>query len=254
MTAELHQARVQRLLRAIGDASCGLAGVAEIARDPAILDRKHPVVDDEALFDNAADNLATALFTTLNIIGERPFTAPLIAALADYLDRIWATDTAEEAASGSPVVLPNRTQTKDPNMLNPSSFANINTILLALVNAGGVRPEDQPTVTALLDELKADEASYSTSIAALNSTVSDHESRITAIEDGVNGEAAALEPAPPAAAGSTGSNVDTGAGGAGADTPTPPAGDTPAVVETAVGGAGADSTAQTSTQSAATLS
>ena len=249
----IHAERRRRMFIAIDHLASAISGVNEVASKPGILDPE-PLLSWDLPLDGVLTDLASAMQHVILAVGEPPEFAPLMTALGAFQDGSDQPDTAEEAASGSPVVQSHRTPKEDPNMLNPSSFSKINTVLLAVVNAGGVRPEDQATVNEILAELKADEESYSGSIASLTSSVEDHETRLVALEEGVNGEADALDPPPPAdpsAAGSTTttSNVETSVGGAGTDTTTlTGAGDTTSsAVETSAAGEGSDTTTLTST-------
>jgi hypothetical protein len=77
--------------------------------------------------------------------------------------------------------------------LSQTAFANMTAILEALVHGGGVRTEDNDAVTQALADLKAEEAEES-------GRIDDLETRVAALEDGVNGVETALDPAPAAGA------------------------------------------------------
>ena len=178
--------RRQFLVEAMEEAGYAIGGLADLYRDPTIIDRKHPCVDDEVMLDNTVDNLVRALQQTLAAIEPHPNTSGLAAALAAYLDR----DTDAEDAGGVRGGFPLTAGIEGNPMTSKLSLTaqtSICTVLAALVNAGGVRDEDlgpvNDAMAALKTELETDE-----------STLADHEARITALEDLANGEAEALDP------------------------------------------------------------
>ena len=74
-------------------------------------------------------------------------------------------------------------------MLSPTAKTNICTILGALVNAGGVRPEDHDDVQTALSDLQ-------TEVTADEATLADHEKRISALDKFGQRRRGGGEPAP----------------------------------------------------------
>jgi hypothetical protein len=146
------------------------------------------------------------------------------------INRFAAPHTDEGDAAGSPSVQPDRRLKDSQTMALKSSTSHIAIILAALVNGGGVRPEDFDTAKESLTALQANVEGDETKIADL-------EARVAALEGLDNGLGDALDPA---ASSALGAGSDTLTGGAGPSTDVGAGADTLTTAASADLGAGAD--------------
>jgi hypothetical protein len=186
----------EKVLRSIDMAAFAMCALTELASRPQLLDPPWNIVVEELAVDNCVGGLVQALRYAIEAFGDRPDTAALIATLNAFSDGLEHPDTAEGDAAGSPAVQPPPAAQEPFSMaLNQTQAGAVLTVLTALVNAGGVRPEDLTTVNTALTALEAEET--------------DHETRITALEDFVDNLGADLS----SAGSGSSSATDTGSAG-----------------------------------------
>lgn len=111
----------------------------------------------------------------------------LLDALAAMTRDRGSPPTCPEGAPPAARGVPSSRRNGDEHVLNKEAFSNINKVLSALVNAGGVRPEDEPDVSNALAALKAAEEADASAISDLQAKLADYDQRIAALETGVNG-------------------------------------------------------------------